>query len=643
MPPVETGPAAACHAPPPAAPHPDRPVPASVEATTGLGTRGRLIGDLLALTPQDGVRVLAVYELAGFDAYARMNGVAAGERLVQRLAGRVAAAVEPAGAGYRIDLARFAVLIRPGRVHAEAIVGAAAAALSDDDVAATLATAELSAAGDPVATLERLERGEERRPAVAPPAVALSDVAAPTVAAPTVAAPTVGIPIADARRTAHERRPPRTERGPYLRVVTRFRLSVLAGLLWVAFSTWLAWTWIGDLADLISLPGAIAVIGGIALIPGYLNVQLIASLVLDRPRPLSLDLDYPALTLLVAAYEEEATLAQTLAYALDQDYPGPLHLTVIDDGSRDATAAIVAGYARLDPRIRLLTVPHGGKAKALNAGLAAADTPLVATIDADTLLMPGALRRVVARLLSEPEDTVAVAGSVLVRNSRSGPVGAAQSWDYFLGIGSIKRQQALLQATLVAQGAFSVYVAAALREAGAWPDTIGEDIVMTWALLDQGGRTSFEGSAVAFTEVPTTLRQLARQRRRWARGMIEGLERYGVALVRRHRTYAHGILANAIFPYLDLVFTFAFIPGIVLACFGIFVIVGPMTLAVLPLNLLLASIMYRRQRGSLTEAGLHVRRHGLGLVVYVFLYQLLLSPVSVAGYAQELMHRDRSW
>ena len=155
--------------------------------------------------------------------------------------------------------------------------------------------------------------------------------------------------------------------------------------------------------------------------------------------------------------------------------------------------------------------------------------------------------------------------------------------------------------------------------------------------------TSFEPTAVAFTEAPTSVAHLARQRRRWARGMIEGLRTYGVALLRRHAPYAHSVAANVIFPYLDVAFTFAFLPGIVLALTGNFAIVGPMTLAVLPLNLLLAAIMYRRQRTSLHEAGLHVRRHLLGFLGYVFLYQLLMSPVSVAGYTQELLHLGRRW
>ena len=101
--------------------------------------------------------------------------------------------------------------------------------------------------------------------------------------------------------------------------------------------------------------------------------------------------------------------------------------------------------------------------------------------------MPDALRRVVSRMLLSPEDTVAVAGSVMVRNSRESLIAAAQTWDYFLGIGSIKREQALLQGTLVAQGAFSVYDTEALQTSGGWPDCIGEDIVMTWALLARGG------------------------------------------------------------------------------------------------------------------------------------------------------------
>jgi poly-beta-1,6-N-acetyl-D-glucosamine synthase len=432
---------------------------------------------------------------------------------------------------------------------------------------------------------------------------------------------------------------------PYMRVSTRFKLSMLVGVLWMGFSAWLASPWIAQLATSITLAGAIFLITGLALIPGYLNMQLVASLLLDHPKRIDPEFAfaYPELTVLVAAYNEQQTIAQTLAYTLVQDYPGGMSVIVIDDGSPDETANIAQSFARLDDRVRVLRVPHGGKAAALNAGLGTVSTPLVATIDADTLLMPGALRRIAARMLLAPSNTVAVAGSVMVRNSRGGIAAAAQTWDYFLGIGSIKRQQALLQSTLVAQGAFSVYDTVALRAVNGWPDCIGEDIVMTWALLDQGGATTYEPSAVAFTEAPVTFRQLARQRRRWARGMIEGLREYGIALVRQRRAFVHGIIADAMFPYLDFVFTFAFIPGIVLALTGNFVIVGPMTLAVLPLNAVLASVMYHFQRSSLREAGLRIRNAHAGLAFFFLLYQMFMSPVSVSGYIQEGFHASRRW
>jgi len=267
----------------------------------------------------------------------------------------------------------------------------------------------------------------------------------------------------------------------------------------------------------------------------------------------------------------------------------------------------------------------------------------MATVDADTLLMPAALKRVVARLLISPPDTVAVAGAVFVRNSRRNFITRAQEWDYFLGIASVKRQQGLFQGTMVAQGAFSVYRTAALQEVGGWPDRIGEDIVLTWAMMRKGGRVGYERTAIAFTSAPEGTRAFARQRRRWARGMIEGLREHGGALLVGGRSNVHAVLVNFVFPYVDVVFSIAFPIGIVLALFGNFAIVGPMTLAVLPLNVTLSMIMFHLSKQSFGEVGLRVRQNRLGYFGYLFTYQLFMSPVSVAGYAQELFGATRRW
>ena len=412
----------------------------------------------------------------------------------------------------------------------------------------------------------------------------------------------------------------------YIPLKLRVALTFVAGALWFCFSLWLSRSWIRTLGHDITLPLAILVITGIALIPGYLNIQLISSILLDSPRPLRFDVDFPQVTLLVAAYNEEDSIAETLDY-----------------GSTDRTREIVAEYGARYPCVRLLAADHGGKANTLNAALQTVSAPLTATIDADTLLMPYSLKHAVARLLVSPPDTVAVAGAVLVRNSRENLLTRAQEWDYFLGIASVKRGQALLQGTLVAQGAFSVYDTTALKLVGGWPNRIGEDIVLTWRMLLQGGRSVFEPTAVAFTDAPSDWGAFVRQRRRWARGMIEGLRDHGWGMLSQLKFYSHAVAVNFLFPFVDLTFTLAFIPGVLLAMTGNFAIVGPMTLLVLPLNMVLGGIMFSYQRRVFKTVNLRVRKNRRGLLFYFFCYQFIMSPISLAGYALEAVRARRAW
>jgi biofilm PGA synthesis N-glycosyltransferase PgaC len=453
---------------------------------------------------------------------------------------------------------------------------------------------------------------------------------------PVVAASGDGVP--------HPQKPPAHHRRFYIPLRLKLVFVALCSLGWVGISLWLAIPWIAHLGHSITVPLAAALIAGIAIIPGYLNAHLISSLLFDKAPPLRFDLDFPAITLIVAAYNEAERIEETLRYASAQDYPGEFHILVADDGSTDETTERAAVAAEQDPRITVRSFEHGGKAHTLNNALATVETQLVATVDADTLLMPEALKRCVARLLVSPGPTVAVAGAVFVRNSRANLLTQAQEWDYFLGIASIKRQQGLFQGTLVAQGAFSVYKTDAVKEVGGWPDAIGEDIVLTWAMMDKGAGVTYEKTAVAFTDAPETARAFARQRRRWARGMIEGLREFGPALIKGRRAYAHSIVVDYVFPYVDLVYSIAFPVGIVLALgFQNYAIVGPLTLLVLPLNMILSGIMFKLSRDSFHEVGLRVRRNIKGFFSYLLLYQLFMSPVSVAGYVQELFRTKRNW
>jgi poly-beta-1,6-N-acetyl-D-glucosamine synthase len=480
---------------------------------------------------------------------------------------------------------------------------------------------------------------------VLPDAVPLEQQPAPGTGAE-VAFARAGIrPVADqaldsARTIASVERP--TSNAPfYIGIRGKFAFALGASSAWLAITVLIALPWISELSSLIGFAFALFAVGGIALVPGFMNAFLIASLLLDR-RPVRMQPSrYPAVSILIAAYNEEASIADTLRSIANQDYPGVFEVFVIDDGSRDRTAAIVDACDH--DWLRLLRQPHNaGKSAALNRGLAEASHDLVVTLDADSFLYRDALRNLVERYMSDPPNTRAVAGTMLVRNSRRNWVTKAQEWDYFHGIAAIKRVQSLYQGTLVAQGAFSIYDRATLVEIGGWLDCVGEDIVLTWAMLRCGYRVGHAEDACCFTNAPDTLRQFVRQRQRWSRGMMEAFRQYPDILL-KPRLSTLFVWWNLLFPWLDLAYTVFFIPGIVLALFGIYWIAGPLTLALLPMALGINYLMYRVGSQMFAANGLRVRRNLSGFLTYAFVYSLILQPACVAGYFSEILGLRKSW
>jgi biofilm PGA synthesis N-glycosyltransferase PgaC len=324
-----------------------------------------------------------------------------------------------------------------------------------------------------------------------------------------------------------------------------------------------------------------------------------------------------------------------------QNYPSEYEILVIDDGSTDSTPDILRAIA--DPRVRpLILAKNGGKAAALNAGLAQARFEILISVDADTYMYRDALQLLVGRYLSDPPNTVAVAGAIGVRNSRTNWITRLQEWDYFQGIAVVKRVQSLYQGTLVAQGAFSLYKRDVVREVGGWPSCVGEDIVLSWAMLKRHYRIGYAENAVVFTNVPETYRQLFQQRRRWARGMFEALRAHpGIFLARRiSLTF---VIMNLFFPWIDFAYLFFFIPGIVAALFGYYMFAGLMTLLLVPLMILSNGICFVIQRGMFKQRGLRIRRNVVGFLLYAIFAQLILSPASLAGYLSELFQLRKIW
>ena len=433
-------------------------------------------------------------------------------------------------------------------------------------------------------------------------------------------------------------------RRPYVSVAAKFTMAMTFTLGWVALSVWISSAWVDELDALTGPVLAWTIVVLVAYLPGAIVAFLAVSLVLDRQPPLHMESPMTPLTVIIAARNEERGIGETIAAISRTDYAGPVTIILADNGSTDGTReAARKTAADLDDSLQIISELTPGKSNALNTALEHVETPYVVTVDADTILHLESLRRLVSRLESAPSDTAAVAGTVLVGNSRVNLLTKMQEWDYYLGIAAVKRMQGLYQATLVAQGAFSLYLTAEVRRVGGWPDAIGEDIVVTWRLLENGDRVLFEPTAVAFTDAPVRLRHFMRQRARWARGMLEGI----AAVPPRRQTrpltrFIAGI--DLLIPLLDVGYALIWLPGVVLFFLGYPVIVSVWTLAVLPITLLvyggLRTYQSRHVFGSLN---LVVRRNRFGYVAFLLGYQVLCSPASLAGYAQHLVGARRRW
>jgi biofilm PGA synthesis N-glycosyltransferase PgaC len=429
----------------------------------------------------------------------------------------------------------------------------------------------------------------------------------------------------------------------YLSVSEKFTLAFLFALLWLGASVWFSYPWLLDLSKIIGLPLASFFILSLAIIPGFINSFVAAALLFDK-RPKAFPLSHaPDITILLPVYNDGDVVESTIKSLLKQDYPGKFFIILINDGSTDRTAHILQKMAEAYSDIEFINLEENiGKARALNTGLKKSRTDLVISVDADCWVKEDAVKNLVARYLSDPKGTKAVAGTILIRNSRENWITRAQEWDYFLGIASIKRIQSLFQGTLVAQGAFSLYDREVLNQIGGWPNTVGEDIVLTWKLLNKGYRIGYAEDACVFTNCPNTLAQFVRQRQRWSRGLIEAFIA-NPGLLFKPRLTLMFIWWNFFFPLIDTAYTLGFIPGLVLAAFGKYWIIGPMTLALIPPGLLINQIMFHAEKEMFDKSNLRIRNNIFGFIFYVIAYGIVLQPACVWGYISELFKLKKHW
>jgi len=233
----------------------------------------------------------------------------------------------------------------------------------------------------------------------------------------------------------------------------------------------------------------------------------------------------PLVTVLVPAYNEGAVIQGSIRSLLELDYPR-YEILVIDDGSKDDTYLKASLYAGDHGRalVRVITKENGGKARALNTGIAEASGDFILCMDGDSALHPDTLRRAIRHF--ESPHIGAVAGSVKVVN-RTNLLSCLQALEYIEGLNMVRAAQGFFRLVNIIPGPIGVFRRAALEQVGGYDhDTFAEDCDLTLKLLLQGWQVQYEPGAIAYTEAPEKLLDLLKQRYRWTRGILQAIAKH---------------------------------------------------------------------------------------------------------------------
>ena len=311
----------------------------------------------------------------------------------------------------------------------------------------------------------------------------------------------------------------------------------------------------------------------------------------------------PAISVLIAAFDEEKVIAATLRAVLTNDHPGAIEVLVVDDGSCDQTAAEVEKIARDDARVRLVRQSNRGKAVALQRGLSLVRHEFVVFLDADTHVQSDTLRLLVGPM--SDERVVAVSGHAKVGNLRSF-IARCQALEYTCGFNLDRRAYDRWNCITVVPGAISALRHSAIARAGGLSlDTLAEDTELTLALHKGDNRIAYAPDAIAWTEAPETLRTLARQRFRWAYGTLQCLWKHRDKVFNwRYRAlgwfslpsvWFFQILLVALTPMVDF-FLLASLP------FGAWRAVLPFVVTFVAMDVILATLACVLERESILHA-----------------------------------------
>jgi hyaluronan synthase len=258
------------------------------------------------------------------------------------------------------------------------------------------------------------------------------------------------------------------------------------------------------------------------VITGYFFSRLALSLLY---RPTIDPVVEPSVAIVVPAFNEEDAIERSIEAILAADYPeGKLELVAVDDGSTDATGAVLDRVASACDRITVVHfATNRGKRAAMAAGIRATSAEIVVFVDSDSVLAPDAVRWIV-KDFADP-GVGAVAGHADVLNARESWLTRVQAVWYFFSFRVYKAAESMLGTVTCCSGCFSAYRREAIaRHVSAWerqtflgrPATVGDDRALTNLVL-RDWKTRYQARAHSATLVPSALRKFLIQQARWKR------------------------------------------------------------------------------------------------------------------------------
>ena len=259
----------------------------------------------------------------------------------------------------------------------------------------------------------------------------------------------------------------------------------------------------------------------------------------------------PTVSVIVPAYNEELVLENCVNSLLKLDYPF-FKIIIVDDGSSDQTPTIGRNLAKQHPLVSFYRKKNGGKAMALNYGVAKSNSDIVVCIDADSILKEDALWHLT---LPFAELKVgAVGGNVKVVN-REKLLNLHQAVEYIVGLNIQRRAFSHIGCMQVISGAIGAFRRDVLMQIGGYShDTLVEDMDITIAVSKAGFDVIFAPQAIAYTEAPESIRDFIKQRYRWTLGGFKVLKKYREMIFNSEygRMGTIGLPYFMIFPWIDV-------------------------------------------------------------------------------------------